>query len=447
MNPSVMRSRPIRWMPKPMLVSTPSNAHVCRTAQAGVARQMKQADKTRRIRMSMQVSSNHAPSAYLGEEHELLRAQIRRFVDDEIKPHGSAWEQDGMVPREVLRRMGELGFLGIRYPAQYGGSDMDTLATVVLAEELGRSTFSGVAITVLVHTDMASVHLHNSGSQAQQDRLMPDVVAGRKIVAVGVTEPGAGSDVKGIRTTARRDGDDYVLNGAKMFITNGVHADLYCIAAITNPEARPSQRLSMLLVEKGTPGFRVGRALDKQGWRSSDTAELLFEDCRIPAANLLGEEGRGFYAIMRNFQNERIVIGAMAMGEAQAAIEITLDWVTQRHTFGEPLWSRQTIRQRLAMRAARVEAGRQLVHHAAWLVTQNIGATKEVSMVKAYCGELVNEVMYACLQFHGGMGYMRESAIERMSRDARVQSIGGGATEVMLEEVAKRMTGSNGSNN
>jgi acyl-CoA dehydrogenase len=389
--------------------------------------------------MNIAVGNGHARSVYFGEEHELLRAQIRRFVDQEIKPRALQWEQDGMVPRDVLRRMGELGFLGIRYPAQYGGSEMDTLATVVLAEELGRSTFSGVAITVLVHTDMASVHLYNAGSQALKDRFMPDVVAGKKIVAVGVTEPGAGSDVKGIRTTARRDGDSYVLNGTKMFITNGVHADLYCIAANTNPDMRPSQRVSMLLVEKGTPGFRVGRALDKQGWRSSDTAELLFEDCRIPAANLLGEEGRGFYAIMRNFQNERIVIGAMAMGEAEAAIEITLDWVTQRQTFGSPLWSRQTIRHRMAMLAAKVEAGRQLVYHAAWLVTQGIDATKEVSMVKAYCGELVNEVMYTCLQFHGGMGYMRESTIERMSRDARVQSIGGGTTEVMLEEVAKRM--------
>jgi len=384
-------------------------------------------------------ANGHAGSVYFGEQHELLRTEVRRFVNEEIKPRALQWEQDGMVPREVLRRMGELGFLGIRYPAEYGGSDMDTLATVVLAEELGRSTFSGVAITVLVHTDMASVHLYNAGSQALKDRFMPDVVAGKKIVAVGVTEPGAGSDVKGMRTTARRDGDSYVLNGAKMFITNGVHADLYCIAANTNPEMRPSQRLSMLLVEKGAPGFRVSRALDKQGWRSSDTAELLFENCRIPVANLLGEEGRGFYAIMRNFQNERIVIGAMAMGESLAAIEITLDWVTQRQTFGAPLWSRQTIRHRLAMLAAKVEAGRQLVYHAAWLVTQGIDATKEVSMVKAYCGELVNEVMYACLQFHGGMGYMRESAIERMSRDARVQSIGGGTTEVMLEEVAKRM--------
>ena len=369
----------------------------------------------------------------------MLRAQMRRFVETEIKPHAAVWEEPGFVPREVLRRMGELGFLGIRYPAEFGGSEMDTLATVVLAEELGRSTFGGVAITVLVHTDMASVHIYNSGSQAQKDRFMPDIVAGRKIVAVAITEPGAGSDVKGIRTTARRDGGDYVLNGTKMFITNGVHADLYCIAAKTEPSARPSQSISMFLVEKGTPGFRVGRALDKHGWRSSDTAELIFEDCRIPASNLLGKEGRGFYAIMANFQNERIVIGAMAMGEAQAALELTLDWLTQRQAFGAPLWTRQAIRHRLAMLAAKVEAGRQLVYHTAWLATRGIDAIKEVSMVKAYCGELVNEVMYACVQFHGGMGFMRESAIERMARDARVQAIGGGATEVMLEEVAKRL--------
>lgn len=378
-------------------------------------------------------------SVYFSAEHDLLRAQVRRFVETEIKPHAAAWEEAGFVPRQVLRRMGELGFFGIRYPAEFGGSEMDALATVVLAEELGRSTFGGVAITVLVHTDMASVHIFNSGSQALKDRFMPDVVAGRKIVAVGVTEPGAGSDVKGIRTTARRDGGDYVLNGTKTFITNGVHADLYCVAAKTDPGARSSQNISMFLVEKDTLGFRVGRELDKHGWRSSDTAELIFEDCRIPVSNLLGVEGRGFYAIMQNFQNERIVIGAMAMGEAQAAIELTLDWLTQRQAFGTPLWSKQAIRHRLAMLAARVEAGRQLVCHAAWLVTRGIEATKEVSMVKAYCGELVNEVMYACVQFHGGMGFMRESTIERMARDARVQAIGGGATEVMLEEVAKRL--------
>lgn len=378
-------------------------------------------------------------SPYFTEEHEALRDQVRRFVETEIKPHALKWEEDGFVPRAVLRRMGELGFFGIRYPAEYGGSEMDTLATVVLAEELGRSTFSGVAITALVHTDMASVHIANAGSKAQRDKYLPAIIAGEKIVAVAVTEPDAGSDVKGIRTTARREGDHYVLNGAKMFITNGVYADLYCVAAKTDPAAKPSQSVSIFLVEKGTPGFSVSRALDKHGWRSSDTAELSFVDCRIPAENLLGQEGRGFYAIMSNFQNERTVIGAMAIGESQAAIDLTLDYVKTRKAFGAPLWEKQAIRQRLAELAGKVEAGRQLVYHAAWLDAQGFDATREVSMVKAYCGELVNEVMYDCLQFHGGMGYMRESAIERMTRDARVQSIGGGATEVMLEEVAKRL--------
>jgi acyl-CoA dehydrogenase len=383
--------------------------------------------------------SNAQRSAYFREEHEILRAQVRRFVETEVKPQGAAWEEQGYVPREVLRRMGELGFLGIRYPAEYGGADMDTLATVVFAEELGRSTFSGFAITVLVHTDMASVHLFNGGSRELRDRYMADIVAGKKITAVAVTEPGAGSDVKAIRTTARRDGDHYVLNGAKTFITNGVHADLYFVAAKTDPAGRPAQSISMLMVEKGAPGFQVARALDKHGWRSSDTAELVFADCRVPAANLLGKEGRGFYAIMKNFQNERIVLGAMAMGEAQAALDLTLDWITQRKTFGTTLFDKQAVRQRMAMLAAKVEAGRQLVYHAAYLDAQGIEATREVSMVKAYCGELVNEVMYACVQFHGGLGFMRESTIERMARDARVQAIGGGATEVMLEEVAKRL--------
>lgn len=378
-------------------------------------------------------------SPYFTEEHEALRDQVRRFVETEIKPHALKWEEDGFVPRDVLRRMGSLGFFGIRYPAEYGGSEMDTLATVVLAEELGRSTFSGVAITALVHTDMASVHIANAASKAQKDALMPAIIAGEKIVAVAVTEPDAGSDVKGIRSTARREGDHYVLNGAKMFITNGVHADLYCVAAKTDPQGKPSQSVSIFLVEKGTPGFKVSRALDKHGWRSSDTAELSFVDCRVPAENLLGQEGRGFYSIMSNFQNERTVIGAMAIGEAQAAIDLTLDYVKTRKAFGAPLWDKQVIRQKLATLASKVEAGRQLVYHAAWLDAQGFEATREVSMVKAYCGELVNEVMYACLQFHGGMGYMRESTIERMTRDARVQAIGGGATEVMLEEVAKRL--------
>jgi acyl-CoA dehydrogenase len=369
----------------------------------------------------------------------MFRDQLRRFIDEEVKPHAEAWEDDGFTPRSVLRRMGELGFLCIRYPEAYGGSEMDTIASVILAEELGKSTFGGFAITVLVHTDMASPHLANAGNEEQLKRWMPDLVAGRKICAVAVTEPDAGSDVANIRSSAKRDGDDYVLNGTKMFITNGVHADLYFVAVKTDNSVKGTRGISIFAVEKGTPGFSVGRALKKQGWLSSDTAELIFEDCRVPAANMLGGENRGFYSIMRNFQNERMVLGAQALGECQAALSLTLDWVTQRKAFGAPLWEKQAIRQRLAMLAARVESARQFTYHCAWLDGQGRDCVKEVSMVKALCGELVNDVMYDCQQFHGGMGYLRESAIERMVRDARVQSIGGGATEVMLEEIAKRM--------
>ena len=376
------------------------------------------------------------------EEHadtlRLLRESIRRFVEKEVVPKAPAWEEQGFVPRELLREMGRLGFLGLRYAEEFGGGALDARATALLAEELGRSSFGGFAITVLVHTDMASPHLVNAGSPEQIKRYLPGVISGELVTAVAVTEPDAGSDVKSIRTTARREGIDYVLKGAKMFITNGALADLYFVAARTDA-AGGSRGISMFIVEQGTPGFSVGRRLDKMGWRSSDTAELVFDECRVPAANLLGEENRGFYAIMRNFQNERIAISAMAMGEAARAIELTLEHVRTRKAFGAPLWDKQAIRQRLSMLAAKVEAGRQLVAHAASLDAQGRDCVKEVSMAKAYCAELLNDVVYDCLQFHGGAGYMKESAIERMYRDARVQTIGGGATEVMLEEVAKRL--------
>jgi acyl-CoA dehydrogenase len=372
------------------------------------------------------------------ETFRLLREGIRRYVEKEIVPKAAPWEDQGFVPREVLREMGRLGFLGLRYPEEFGGAALDARATALLAEELGRSTFGGFAITVLVHTDMASPHLVHAGTKEQIQRYLPRIISGETITAVAVTEPDAGSDVKAIRTTARREGANWVLNGTKMFITNGALADLYFVAAKTDPRAG-SKGVSMFIVEKGTPGFSVGRKLDKHGWRSSDTAELVFDGCRVPAENVLGEEGRGFYAIMKNFQNERIAIGAMAVGESAKALEITIEHVKTRKAFGAPLWEKQAIRQRLAMLAAKVEAGRQLVWHAASLDAAGRDCVKEVSMVKAYCGELVNEVMYDCLQFHGGMGYMRESTIERMARDARVQSIGGGATEVMLEEIAKRL--------
>ncbi|MDP1839551.1 MAG: acyl-CoA dehydrogenase family protein [Reyranella sp.] len=378
-------------------------------------------------------------SIYSNETVESLRDQVRRFVDLEVKPHASAWEEAGKVPREVLRKMGELGFFGIRYPEKFGGAEMDTLATVAFVEELSRSTYAGFNITALVHTDMASPHLARFGTPQQLERYMPDVVAGRLITGVAVTEPGGGSDVQALRTVASRRGDGWVLNGTKIFITNGVYGDLFFVAARTDPDAKSSRGVSMFIVERNTPGFSVGRKLDKMGWRSSDTAELVFQDCELAGDALLGEENRGFYAIMKNFQNERIVLGAMAVGESQAAIDLTLEYVKGRTAFGATLWDKQAIRQRLAMLQAEVEAARQLTYHAAWLDARGADATREVSMVKALCGELVNRVTYACQQFHGGYGYMREYPIERMVRDARVQAVGGGATEVMLEEIAKRM--------
>jgi acyl-CoA dehydrogenase len=254
-----------------------------------------------------------------------------------------------------------------------------------------------------------------------------------------MTEPGGGSDLAGIRTRAERDGDDFVLTGSKTFITNGTTADLYVVAARTDPSVKATRGISLFLVERGTPGFVVGRKLDKMGWRSSDTAELHFDQCRLSSSSLLGELNRGFHALMNNVQNERLVLGAQALGEAQAAIAMTLQHVRQRQAFGAPLWDKQAIRQRIAMLAARVEAARYFVYGIAAQQASGRDCVKEVSMIKALCGELVNDVMYDCVQFHGGYGFVAEYAIERMYRDARVHSIGGGATEVMLEEVGKRI--------
>lgn len=382
-------------------------------------------------------------SIYLTPEHELLRDQVARFLAKEVEPHGDKWEEQGYVPRDVLRRLGAAGLLGLAFEPEYGGGGADALTNLVFAEALSQSTFGGFIVTVLVHTDMAGPHLHYAGNAAQKAKYLPKVCAGEMITAVGITEPGAGSDVAGIRTSARKEpgsgsgpgSGHWVLNGTKMFITNGVHADLYFVAAKSGPGKR---EVSMFIVEKGTPGFTVGRALKKTGWLSSDTAELVFDNVRVPAGNLLGTEGQGFYSVMKNFQTERIALAAMAVGHCQQALKLTLDYVRQRQAFGGVLWDQQTIRQRISMLDAKVRAARQFMYHCAWRVTQGHDIVQDVSMLKALTGELVNEVVQACQQFHGGMGYIRETAIERLWRDARVLAIGGGATEVMLEEVAKR---------
>ena len=378
-------------------------------------------------------------TVYDSEDLSAVRAQTRRFVEAEVLPYADGWEEAGQVPRAVLRKMGEIGFFGLRVPEDYGGVGMGALASIAMAEELGRSTYGGFSITALVHTDLAMPYLLNFGSEEQKKRWLPGMLTGETLTAIAVTEADAGSDVAAIRTRAVRDGDGWRINGSKMFITNGGTADLLFLAARTHADAKGSRAISIFAVPRGAEGFSVSRALPKMGWHCSDTAELSFDDCWIPGDHLIGEENRGFYYIMTNFQNERLVIAAQAIGEANRALELTIDHVRQRKAFGRPLFEKQAVRQRLAMLTARLEAGRQLVHHTGWLMEQGEAAVKEVSMVKAYVGELANEVLYACVQFHGGMGYITETAVERLYRDVRIHSIGGGATEVMLDEIAKRL--------
>jgi len=374
----------------------------------------------------------------LPEELRMLREQVRRFVEKEVVPHGEAWERDGKIPREIYRRMGALGFLGMRHAAEYGGTDMGPLASMVWAEELGRSTFGGFTSSVLVHTDMSAVHITLRGTPEQKQKYLPAIIRGETICSIAVTEPDAGSDVAGLKTRARRDGDSWVINGSKMFITNAVYGDILIVAARTEPTAKGSRGISLFIIERTTPGISVTK-LDKHGWLCSDTAEIAFQDVRIPAENLLGEENRGFYGIMETFENERICIGGICAGESAKAIELTTNYVKSRQAFGGPLWNQQAVRLKLASLATKAAAARALAYHAAELVEAGIPCPREVSMVKALSPEVLHEVVHGCLQLHGGSGFMRGTPIERMVRDARVLTIGGGATEVMLEEVAKRM--------
>ncbi|MEZ5378437.1 MAG: acyl-CoA dehydrogenase family protein [Acidimicrobiales bacterium] len=376
-------------------------------------------------------------NAYMTDELEAIYDQTVEFVTKEVVPNGDAWEEAGKVPREVLTKMGGLGMLGLRVPESVGGLGMGMLASATFSEALGASTYAGFDVTVLVHTDMAGPHLFNSANDDQLAEWAPSVLAGETILSIGVTEPDAGSDVAGIRTSAVKDGDGWRINGTKTYITNGVYGDLTIVAAKTDPDNRYG--ITMFLVPKGTEGFSVATKLDKHGWRCSDTAELVLDDVWVPDTAVLGTVHRGFYETMKNFQNERMVLVGMGVGAAQAAIDMTASYCQDRAAFGGRLFDLGAIRQRLAMNQAKVDAVRASMYHAAWMGDQGVDNVRAMSGVKAWGCEVVNDVMYDCLQFHGGIGYMRESTIERMTRDARILPIGGGATEVMLEEIAKRL--------
>ncbi|MEK6665421.1 MAG: acyl-CoA dehydrogenase family protein [candidate division NC10 bacterium] len=375
------------------------------------------------------------------EEHEMFRAAVRGFVDKEVAPHIEEWETAGQIPKSIWPRMGELGFLGVEYDEKYGGAGADFLTTAVLCEELGHSRCGSLAMAVGVHTDMASPHLYYTGSEALKEKYLPAICRGEKLSAIAVTEAGGGSDVAAIRTRARKEGDHYVLNGSKMFITNGVMADLYFVAArLEAGDADKRHRgISMFLVERETPGFIVSRKLDKMGMRASDTAELAFQDVAVPAENLLGQEGKGFYEVMRIFQRERLVAGLHSVAMCDRAVEDTIAYARQRQAFGGPLTGKQVIRHKLADLATLIEAGRWLTYAACVKYQNREEAVKEISMVKLFTAEMANRVAYDCVQIHGGYGYMREYPIERFARDVRLFPIGGGTSEIMKEIIAKEM--------
>src|SRR5213593_557783 len=375
------------------------------------------------------------------EQHEMFRATVRQFVEREIMPHVEEWEGAGRMPRSIWPRLGELGFLGLEYDEKYGGSGADLRTTMVLHEECARSRSGSFAMAVGVHCDMASPHLYWTGSEALKAKYLPAMCRGEALTAIAVTEPGGGSDVAAIRTRAVRDGDHYVLNGSKMFITNGATADVFFVAARVEAGSADKRHrgISMFLVERGTPGFTVGRTLDKMGMRASDTAELAFQDMRVPAENLLGREGVGFYEVMRVFQRERLVAGLHATAGCGRALEDTIAYVQERHAFDGPLSEKQVIRHKLADLATLIEAGRWLTYAACLKFAAGEDVVKEISMVKLFTADMAQRVAYDCVQLHGGYGYMREYAVERFFRDMRLMTIGGGTSEIMKEIIAKQM--------
>jgi citronellyl-CoA dehydrogenase len=371
------------------------------------------------------------------QEHEMFRKTLRSFVEREINPHIEEWEEAEIYPaHQILRKLGDMGALGVCYPPEFGGMGADFWYTVVLCEELGRINAGGVPMSIAVHTDMATPALADHGSDELRQKFLQPAIEGKMLAAIAVTEPGAGSDVAGIRTTAVREGDEYVINGSKLYITNGTQADWVCLLARTSNEGG-FKGMSLIIVPTDTPGFRVSRKLKKLGNHSSDTAELSFENVRVPVSNLIGQEGMGFILQMQQFQRERLVAVFMGVEGMHMALCKTIDYLRMRETFGQPLIDNQFIHFKLAELITEVEMLRQFGYYCAERVIAGEDVTREASMAKYKLGKLVREVADWCLQFHGGIGYMEETWVSRYFRDTRLTAIGGGADEVMLGIIAK----------
>lgn len=372
------------------------------------------------------------------KEHEHFRDSVKKFVEKEIKPNIEKWEEAGEIPRSLYKRAGELGYLGIRYPVEYGGSGLDAIMEAVLIEELARSGAGGIGASLNATSTIAMSKILLFGSEEQKEKFLPQGISGEKIFALGITEPNAGSDIANIRTTAKRNGDYYILNGSKTFITNGVNADYVIVAAKTKDEPK-HKNISLFIVDTSSDGYAVGKNLKKLGWRSSDTGEIYFDQVKVPAKNLIGNENEGFLYIMKDFQYERIQMALSSVVLAEIALEAAMKYSKERNQFGQPLSKFQVLRHKMVDMAVDIEKARYITYRALYLYNLGKDVTTEATMAKAFAAEMVRRVTDQALQIHGGNGYMMEFPIQRYWRDARLQSIGGGTTQIMNEILTKQL--------
>ncbi|WP_066174213.1 acyl-CoA dehydrogenase family protein [Bacillus marinisedimentorum] len=377
-------------------------------------------------------------AAYIKEEHRIFRDAVRKFLDKEARPYYDQWEKDGIIPRSLWTKMGENGFLCPWVNEKYGGFEADFGYSAILNEEFERIGSSLVGIGL--HNDIVAPYIADYGTEEQKQRWLPKFISGEMITAIAMTEPGAGSDLAGIRTTAIANGDHYIVNGEKTFITNGIHSDLVVVVVKTDPKANPPHKgMSLIAIERDTPGFSRGRKLEKVGLHAQDTAELIFEDAEVPTENLIGEEGKGFYYLMEKLQQERLVVAIAAQVAAEEMMKQTLDFVKTRKAFGKPISKLQTVQFRLAEMATEIEIGRTFIDD---LITRHMNKediVSQVSMAKWWTTEMAKRTAAEGIQLHGGYGYMEEYEIARRYRDIPVSAIYAGSNEIMKSIIAKRM--------
>jgi len=375
------------------------------------------------------------PSPFFTDEHHAFRTQVRRFVEQEIAPHVNDWDEAESFPRELYARAAGIGLLQIGYPEEYGGIAADRFFNLIVSQELARAGCGGLSASLMSHT-IGTPHIAQFGSDELKNRVLPPVLAGEKIAALAVTEPSGGSDVANLRTTARRDGDDYIVNGQKMFITSGMRADIYTVAVRTGGPGLKG--ISLIMIERDTPGFSR-TPLKKMGWWASDTAALYFDDCRVPAANLIGAENEGFKAIMANFNNERHGMASSALGFARTCLNEAVAYARERQTFGRPLIENQVIRHKLVDMAMRINAGQAYLEQLTWRMSQGEQPVADFSMLKVLATTTMEYCANEAMQVLGGAGYLRGAKVERIYRETKVMSIGGGSIEIMKDLAARQL--------